>query len=189
MKRVFLAAEISAGARAAAAVHIAEMRSRFREVRASWVRPENLHVTLRFFGDADDAKLTAVKRLAGAASAECLPFTVRLSAAASFGARVLFLSLEDEAGGFAELNRRIEKNAAAAGFEPETRPFRPHLTIARIRSEKGVRPLIEANRAAAVPPIAFAVKEIVLFESTLAASGSIYTPLGRFPLTGTAENG
>lgn len=184
MKRVFIAAEISAEARAAAAEHIMEMRRRFRDVRASWVRPGNLHITVRFFGEAEEVQVSAIAGLAGSAAAECSPFTVRLSGTGSFGSKVLFIGLEDESGGFAALNRRIESGVEGIGFRTDTRLHQPHLTLARIRTGRGVRPLIASHTSAEIPPLEFTIAEIVLFESTLTDSGSIYTPLARFPLSG-----
>ena len=94
--------------------------------------------------------------------------------------RVVVLELAPEAP-LAELAAAVERGVVAAGFAPEQRPFRAHLTLGRVRSP---------NRGVAVTsPVttegeAFDVAEAVLFRSELQRSGARHTPLERVPLGG-----
>jgi 2'-5' RNA ligase len=89
MKRIFIAADISDEVRRAAAAHIENIRRRYRNVRVSWVRPENLHVTVKFLGDVDERRLEAVKAAVSRSVEGIGPFQAALSTPEAFGKRVL----------------------------------------------------------------------------------------------------
>jgi len=180
--RAFFAIELGDAARRAAA----ELARRLREARGGdgvrWVRPEALHVTLRFLGDIDPARAPA---LAGRARLELagLPsFALRLGSAELFPTprrpRVVALGLEPAAP-LEALAAAIERAVVAEGFAPEERPFRAHLTLGRIRGRSF------PSVAASPPPAGeLAVEGAVLFRSELSPGGSRYTPLERIPLGG-----
>lgn len=142
-----------------------------------------MHVTLRFFGNSDDAQEVGLRALVTALGAE-------LSAAAASGmyvrapsvsgfprarrAHVLTLEIEDE-GKLAALAARAEAAAVALGFAPEERAYRAHLTLARMR--KAVDVSAHAEEAASLPLAR--VTALTLYASTTAATGPVYTPLER----------
>jgi 2'-5' RNA ligase len=148
-----------------------------------WVRPENLHVTLRFLGDIDPARVAPLAAHVRAQTEAIAPFALRLGVLAAFPPgrrpRVVVLELAPEAP-LAALAAGVERGVVAAGCSPEARTFRGHLTLGRVR-EGGAPP---ALAGLAVPPAVFDVTESVLFESELHPSGSRYTPLERVPLGG-----
>lgn len=106
------------------------------------VPPENWHVTLRFFGSVDTV---TYDRLLGAIDQSDLgaPIDIRLRGLGTFPnperATVLWLGVEGE--GLDALAGQLEAAAQAAGLDPEERPFRPHLTLARIRPPQSLRHL------------------------------------------------
>ena len=80
------------------------------------------------------------------------------------------------------MQRALETECAAAGFPHEQRAFRPHLTLARLRSAHGARELAAAHREAPFEPQSFKVSELVVMRSELGPGGSRYTPLSRHRL-------
>jgi RNA 2',3'-cyclic 3'-phosphodiesterase len=143
----------------------------------SWVRPENLHFTLRFLGEVgEDTARGAAEAAAEAASAHA-PFDASLGRAGAFPgarrARVLWLSLATGAEAMKALAASLEAALVDHGFDPADKPFSPHLTIGRVREPKHDW----SARLAEVPATdaAFRVERITLVESRLARGGSVYT--------------
>ena len=182
VKRVFLAIELPAAVREAAARHSAGVRRQFPGSRVSWVRAENLHITLRFYGEVEEARLHTIANVARSAAATAGPFSIEIGDPRSFGTKVLFLSINDDEGKLRLLNAAVEAGSAAAGIKAERLNFKPHLTLARIRSGKGVGPLVDAFLREDFPATAFEVGEMVLYESRLSPAGSQYLAIERFPL-------
>jgi 2'-5' RNA ligase len=185
--RAFFAIELSEPARRAAAELAAALRARPGGDAVRWVRPEALHVTLRFLGDVAPAQVEPLLAQVRAQSEGLAPFQLRLGAPGSLPAsrrpRVLLLELEPAAP-LAALARAVERGVVAAGCAPEARPFRGHLTLGRVTGRSAPPSL--AGLAAALA--AFDVTESVLLASELHPSGSRYTPLGRVPLGAAGGN-
>ncbi|MGE4504257.1 MAG: RNA 2',3'-cyclic phosphodiesterase [Desulfovibrionaceae bacterium] len=166
--------------------------------RPGFVRPENAHLTLRFLGDVDAARVPGVLRaLAGVRFA---PFALRLGGLGGFPSLarpgVLLLELAQGATECAGLARLVEEALAPLGFEQETRPFRAHVTLARLRGAgRGRGPAVPAGAVgraaelvatlvAARPLPAFRAERFTLYRSTLGPGGPVYTPLGEFSARG-----
>ena len=181
--RTFFAIELDDSARRAAADAGSVLRARPGGDAVRWVPPENLHVTLRFLGDIEPARVASLAAHVRAQTAALAPFALQLGALASFPPgrrpRVVVLELAPEAP-LAALAEAVERGVVAAGCAPEPRAFRGHLTLGRVR-ERGMPPLLAELT---VPPVVFEVTESVLFASELHPSGSRYTPLERVPLGG-----
>lgn len=189
--RAFFAVELGDAARAAALDVVHELRSFGRADEADrvagsvrWVRGEALHVTLRFLGDTDPAAIPALAREVGARVAAVPAFELSLGAVQIFPSprrpRVVALHVHPEAP-LADLARAVESGVVAAGFAPERRGFRAHLTLGRVRG--GQAPPSDATLPP--PPSPFPLREVVLFESRLGPGGSTYLPLERLPLGGS----
>jgi 2'-5' RNA ligase len=183
--RAFVAIDLDAEARRAAAGWLAQLRAGSDVSAVRWVRPEALHVTLRFLGNVAASRVEAIARAVGAEVARIAPFELALGTPKLFPSprrpRVVALELEPEAP-LAELAAAVERGVVAAGFEAEARRFRAHLTLGRIRGDRA-----PALGAASAPAARFRVGEAVLFRSDLSPSGSRYTPLERMPLGGTVH--
>lgn len=183
--RLFLALELSEHALRG----IGELTERAASATAgwSWVRPPSLHLTLRFLGEVEPPA-DAAARAAWAAAAGSIPdFPIRIGGGGGFPLagrpRVLWLAVSDPTGRLAALHRAVEAAAVAAGFEPESRVFRPHLTLARARR----------GRAATRPDPGLldgsweqTATRVVLVRSRLGPTGPRYTALATFPLGGEA---
>lgn len=193
--RLFLAIELSEPVRQV----IAELSKRWRESwneefpslgtlgpPASWVRSENLHVTLKFLGEVPDAQIPRIYDALKTISPhpirlrpdriECLPVRGPV--------RVIGVGLGGELEKVAQLFQDVERACDGLGFARERRAFRPHITLARLRSflpPHARRTLMEAG-AKHLPGPEFVVNEFVLMQSQLNPKGARYIPLARFPL-------
>ncbi len=183
--RLFFAVELPGGVREAAAAHAARLR-RYTGVRANWPRPESLHLTLKFLGEVEASRLDSLSRAAAAAAGTLAPFTLTVEGAGVFpprGApRVPWLGVRDDSGELSRLQLRLENECAAAGFPREPKPYKPHLTLARLRAPQrgeAAAALSEAHSGSTFGPYTFQVPGFVLMRSELGPGGSRYTPLSR----------
>ena len=175
--RIFVAVGFPPEVRMAIVDHLAE-----RPLPGNPVPAENLHFTLRFLGDVGSVELD---RLLGALDEAPLPdpFPVVLGGLGAFPkareATVLWLGVTSGGEALEHLHLTVEDACEEAGLGREERPFRPHVTVSRLRPPEDVRPLI-----ADLPPLALRtpVAEIVVLRSHLHRGGPRYEPLERFPL-------
>ena len=184
--RLFFALELPREVREAATAHTARLRRDFPGVRASWPRPESLHLTLKFLGEVTAARVETLAGAAAGAAEGLAPFELTVEGAGTFpprgAARVLWLGVRDDTGRLARLQSRLEDGCAAAGFARESKPFKPHLTLARLRALQRaelVAALSEEHRGTPFGPHRFRVSGFVLMRSELGPGGSRYTPLSR----------
>ncbi len=179
--RAFFAIELDAPVREAAAEVVRALGETSGGEAVRWVRPEGLHVTLRFLGEIP---LDCIPELVGCVRRETASlgsFRVRLGGVRPFpSARrpqviVLDVAPIEPLEEFAEA---VERGVVASGLAPESRRFRAHLTLGRVRSRR----FPSAPSAMTPEPAAWSVSEAVLFRSELRRSGARYTPLERIPL-------
>jgi 2'-5' RNA ligase len=179
--RAFVALELDGRLREAIGELQARLRPRLGTIRL--VRPEGIHLTLRFLGPTSPAQLETLRPLLAAAAAACPPAEVRIAGLGTFPDRgrlcVLWLGLEAPPEVF-ELQRACERAARAAGFEREPRPFRGHLTLGRWRDRAPLPDLPPADLGVTQ------LENLVLFRSDLKPDGAVYAPLAEFAL-GTNE--
>lgn len=153
-----------------------------------WVRPGNVHITLKFLGNIQSGRIGEIARGLAAALEGARGFDATVSGVGTFPrnprrARVVYMGLSEGASEMAELAARIEDGMAALGFEKEKRPFKSHLTIGRVR--RGARRLDELGKAIAgaeYKPLKLGVDRVNLVKSELTPSGAIYTILETFGL-------
>ncbi len=183
MIRAFIAAEISDDARGAAAELMRALRRAPDGDEVRWVRPETLHLTLRFLGDVEPDAVGDIAACVGKAVADAAPFELSLGEAVAFPSprrpRVVALGVVPEEP-LVQLAGCVERGVVAAGFPAEERRFRAHLTLGRLRGRR--LPDLAALPAPEAPP--FPVDEVVLFSSRLRPQGALHTPLERIALGG-----
>ena len=154
------------------------------EVR--WVRPEAIHLTLKFFGDIPETAVADIAAVVEKAAAAEAPLTFSIGGAGVFPdlrrPRVLWLGMDGDVPRLLRLQKEIEGGLGVAGFPAEERPFRPHLTLARIKSPRGLtgleRALEKGEKYAAGE---FTAAGIGLIRSELTPRGAVYTKLKWFP--------
>ena len=180
-KRVFVAVDVSPEVRQAAARLAESLKDEFPGCRASWTKPQNLHITLEFLGEIDAAELAAVKDCVSRAASAAVPFTLELDGTGVFRSRspVLWLGIKDPSGGLSLLKRKLDETLRSTGREPERRRFTPHLTLARIKEFRNCGDMARSAAATAVPSVLFEVNEAVIYQSRLVRTGAEYTALSR----------
>jgi 2'-5' RNA ligase len=154
-----------------------------------WVRPEGIHLTLKFFGEVTAADAERIGAVVAGPAAGAAPFVLDVRGLGAFPdvnrPRVIWLGLAGETVALLSLHRELERELAAAGFPKEERPFSAHLTLGRVKIPKGILGLAgEVETGADVAAGRIPVGEIVLFKSELTPRGAIYTRLAAFPLRG-----
>lgn len=176
-----------------------DLRARLSRIQqgvpaARWVDPDNLHLTLRFIGEADGSEAQDLD--AALAQVRAAWFAVTLAGVGRFGqgrkSRALWVGVEP-APGLDRLRRRVEQAVQAAGFAPERRKFKPHVTLARFKGAHGGAPGQRLHdhlaQHAAFRAEAFEVRAFVLYSSLLTQAGAIYTPESVYPLSPSSEDG
>lgn len=186
MKRIFIAVDISETARLHAAKYIHDLRGEFGRLLVGWERPEKLHITLKFLGEVEDEKVAGVVESLTSAAGSIRCFEVELSGTGVFPSpsnpRILWLGLHDQDGKLSTTANAVESGCALLGYKKEKREFSPHLTIARLREPQKAQELAARHRANKFELVSFKVSEIVIYESKLQPSGSIYSKLAAVPL-------
>ena len=144
-----------------------------------WVRPEALHLTLKFLGEIAPAEVMLVTEAMKDASRTLDPFYLELQGLGFFPdirkPRVFWAGIQDREGGMARLHARLEEALGRRGFPMDTRPFHPHLTLARIKGRMNRSARLEAHEDTVFG--SQTVRELVLFKSDLRPQGPLYTPL------------
>jgi 2'-5' RNA ligase len=141
-----------------------------------WSRPEQWHLTVKFFGAVADAEALAASVADAVRTHE--PFTVALGGGGAFPnprrASVLWLGVQRGSDALAAL---------AAPFSDDDRPFRAHVTLARTNRSRDVRAAVTALDACGESE-PWTVDEVVLYESDTRAEGAVHTEVARFRLAG-----
>lgn len=187
--RVFCAIELPADVRARVADRILQLRTSAPEAKASWARDEALHITIKFLGEIESHRLTALTKAARLAAQRVQPFSLELENTGTFpahgAARVLWIGATDPSGNMDKLKLSLEEECAAEGFAPEEREFHAHLTIARQRAPTGAHTPGVLDRNASFTREEFPVTEFVVMRSDLGPGGSRYAVLSRHTLSGS----
>jgi RNA 2',3'-cyclic 3'-phosphodiesterase len=162
-----------------------------------WVRPEGIHLTLKFLGNVAENKIGAI-----AASMDVLATGERRLVLETGGLgyfpprgtlRVLWLGVSGQVSALSMLQRRVDQALTAHGFAPESRAFSPHLTLGRVRegaSQEEQRAIAAAlNRMRPEEPLPILVEGVTLFESQLRPGGAVYAALhhASFPSSASAS--
>jgi 2'-5' RNA ligase len=138
------------------------------------VTPDNYHVTLKFLGSADEEAFDCVCAAADAIRAQ--PFELRLDQIGFWPRpRTLWLGAEQAPEGLTALARTLDEAAEGCGFEPELRPYRPHVTLARKVPKPG--------EPGPVQPLVWRPEAFVLAVSETRAQGAHYRVLRSWALT------
>lgn len=150
---------------------------------ARWVAAENLHITLRFIGEADGGELDEI--VAALADVEAPAFSLCLAGLGQFGRgrhlRAVWAGVEPEAP-VAFLAAKVGAALVRAGLDAEGRKFTPHVTLARLKhaSEGRVADWMETHDG--LRTRTFEADRFVLYRSHLTKDGAHYEPLVDFPL-------
>lgn len=155
-----------------------------------WVSPEKIHLTLKFFGSIEESRIDSIFKSIDEPIRSTLPFSLKVRGVGAFpqlkNPRVVWMGLVEEREALTSLQKQIETQLEKIGFQPEDRPFHPHLTLGRMKSSRGKEELaggMEKHKEEEFGDLR--VERVVLFKSDLRPSGPIYTPLGDVKLGGS----
>jgi RNA 2',3'-cyclic 3'-phosphodiesterase len=183
--RAFIACELPASVIALLANLQRQIKS--NGIKAKWVRPENIHLTLKFLGNIQAGDIDRLVRC----MTECLrglaPITLMTKGIGVFPgikrARVIWVGLAGQIPSLVEMQRKLEESLATMGFPKENRAFKGHLTLCRITETVNPGMIGQIIRDhAGLQSDEFTVNAIDLVQSTLHPTGSMYTRLRRIAL-------
>ncbi|HZS95113.1 MAG TPA: RNA 2',3'-cyclic phosphodiesterase [Chloroflexota bacterium] len=195
--RTFVAVALPDAERSA----IAKLESRFERQRSilKVVAPDLLHITIRFLGNIDGARLPDVMAAVRQAAGETKPFSLALAGIGAFpnarSPRVIWIGLEDNAG-LAELRHlasRTEQLLEEHGFAKEERSFRAHITLARVREDaprearRDLGTIVSEMQSLRIAPGSFPVGSLIVMRSDLSRTGPRYIPMEIAHFQGRSE--
>ncbi len=162
--------------------YLGSLISEFKKTAADvkWVRPENIHLTLKFLGEQDNKRIKAIKQIIDETAVNYMAFSLELAGVGGFptleAPRVIWMGIamgDKETRAIAE---ELDEKISRLGIPKESRPFSSHITIGRVRSPLNRQTLVSAIKNCAIEEkkLKFAVERITLYKSTLTSQGPIY---------------
>lgn len=150
------------------------------------VKPENIHITLKFLGDIDEELVEEIEKTIRQSIKDISSFKIKLVGTGVFPnqryIKIIWIGIRDH-GELGKIANNIDEQLAKFGFEKEKRPFSPHLTIARVKSAKNKEKLMEiVNKYHEAKFAEINVESIKLKKSELTPEGPIYTTIKEIKL-------
>jgi len=177
--RLFFALELDEPTRRALGKALERLGSAAPRVR--WVRPENLHVTVKFLGEVPETDLAEVCAAADRAAAKAAPFSLAVAGLGAFPApdrpRVVWAGCSEGTEPARALADQVEAQTVPLGFAAERRAYTPHVTLGRVRRPRDRGGLPAALGRAPAEYGCVAVEALTVFESELSRGGPVYTAL------------
>ena len=191
--RLFVGLELEAAVRKALGDFSETLRRNAHELapnaRIGWVDPEQLHITIRFIGEVTDPKVAAIAD-ALLVEVPIPPFELVVEGAGAFPERgapkVLWAGLVAGVEALSAVEAAVSARIGRCGVPREDRPYRPHITLARVRDAAGLRPAALLEKPATRRFGTMHVEAITLFQSRTSPKGAVYTTLQRTPLAARA---
>ena len=162
-----------------------------KPLQVKWVDPKSIHLTLQFLGNISSGRITEITAALAEAANGFSSFHLEIKGLGVFPnprrVQVAWVGVSGEVEQLLTLQKRIQSNLSPLGFVPESRPFTPHLTVARVREQasleerQGFGQLIMGTKFEEL--YSFTVDSIALMRSQLIRSGAIYTRLNYVRLT------
>ncbi len=185
--RLFVAVGLGDALRGRLAEVTALLSRRLRGV--AWVRPENVHLTLKFLGEVGEGEVPALRGALDETARRHSPFGLSAGGLGAFPSserpRVIWAGLEGDRESLSRLVADLEEACSSLGFAPEDRPYHPHLTLGRVKSPAGAGGLEKVFREARADSLGpLGVDVILLMKSTLSADGALHEVLSEHRLTG-----
>lgn len=187
--RLFVAVEVGDGVRRAASHAIDELQRRAQRLaphaRVTWVKPEQLHLTVRFIGHVDPALGDRI-RMALGPPLQARTFELTIEGTGTFPPRrpprVIWAGITDGIEQMRALEREVRARLEPLVPSTEERDYHPHLTLGRVKNPAGLRPAVLLNGLDSMSFGVARVAAVTLFESRLSSSGPTYLPIGRAEL-------
>lgn len=190
MIRAFIALDIPDAVRQAAATLQSKLRRLPWPCPVSWVRIDNLHLTLQFLGDVDESRVAEIGRALDGVAARHEPFALRVRGVGAFPdaerPRVVWIGCRDKADRLTMLTVDAQQAMTTFGCRVDEHPFAGHLTLARVKRMRPDAALTRGLDCFKDSDLgAMRVEAVHLFQSRLHPQGSIYTRLSSHQLGGS----
>lgn len=189
MTRTFIALELNEALQRHLSGMIRQMASALPNLR--WVDPSGIHLTLAFLGELNDEQLALAMQATQTAAQFTEAFDYRLSRLAIFGSqrrpRVIWVGVEELSGTLLRLHGVLTRELEQRGFDVDTRPYSPHLTLSRVTAPlkaeeiQSLQRFLGDQRSFAASPF-YRVSHINVMKSELSQAGAKYTCLKAYPL-------
>jgi 2'-5' RNA ligase len=156
-------------------------------LKVRWVRPENIHLTIKFLGDIYKTDLNDVSATLTESAGIHGPFSFRIKGLGVFPGirrpRVIWAGIAGETERIAAFQRHLDQSLSNLGYPRESRPFQGHLTLGRFKGESHSGKLVDAlNTQSDFESETVTVDRVTLFKSDLKPSGAVYSELGTVSL-------
>jgi 2'-5' RNA ligase len=152
-----------------------------------WVRPDNIHLTLKFLGEVKDAKIVEVCNIVRDVAAQRRSFELNVKTVGYFGgrsARVLWVGTTDKSNNLQQLQKDIEEQLVVAGWPQDARDFTGHLTLCRIRNPKAGIKLAQITEDYKDFQLGTILADSVsVYQSQLTPAGPVYTVMGNYKMS------
>ncbi|HUN53765.1 MAG TPA: RNA 2',3'-cyclic phosphodiesterase [Smithella sp.] len=157
--------------------------------RISWTRPQGQHLTLKFFGDISTEDIKNICAAVQKHTASETYLNLKIEKLGVFPdarrPRVLWCGTTGDVEKLSILQKKLDGDFAKISFPAEDRPFRAHLTLARIKDSHGLAGIPEAlTKYSSFTAGEFVCRELMLFQSKLSGQGAVYTKLESFSFSG-----
>ncbi len=179
MLRLFIATPLGQQVEQHLASIIDDLRPRSDSVK--WVKARNIHLTLRFLGDTDDRLVPGISSLLNNVVAQVGTIQSQIDCLGGFPdlrrPRVIWAGINGGVEELSKLAQQIELGVRELGFETESKEFKAHLTLGRVRDVNKLGTLAEYLTSYRMKPNVLSFDRVVLFKSTLTPQGPIYERL------------
>lgn len=186
--RAFIAIELPDHVKAALGKLEQELKG--HRLNARWVSVENIHLTLKFLGNISSDSVKDISQVIEEAAVVAMPFDLRVEGVGVFPnerrTQVIWAGVAGDMATLGELQKEIDSGLSRLGFAQESRPFSPHLTVARMREDATAAEREAAGKlvsAMLFEASGFRVESVSLMRSQLRREGPIYTRLVAVPLS------
>ena len=147
-----------------------------------WVRPDNMHLTLKFLGEIPIESCKEMEAAIAMAADGVAPINLAVKGVGVFSnikhARVIWAGMAGDTGGLVNFQQHLDAHLSKIGIGPEKRPYRAHLTLGRINRKLDPAHLLNAlSRVGTFQPESFLTHRLTRFKSELMPTGAKYTPL------------
>jgi 2'-5' RNA ligase len=187
-KRLFIALPLSAPA--IAELHALVHMCRRQATVVRWVRPEQMHITLKFLGDVEEERECDITGALESLTTE-KPFMFNLAGVGAFPdqrkPRVIWTGIVTGKDEVSALAKRVDDLLFAKKFPREERGFSPHVTIGRVKEPGEFGALWKTVEATPFVGMNVDAHQVLLIHSTLTPQGPVYKDLAVFPLRGGAK--
>jgi len=172
----------------AASIRVLQNELRDQKFKIKWVRTDNLHLTLKFLGDTRADRIAVVNQALENAAAMGSPMTLGARGLGVFPGirrpRVVWVGIDGDVDTLMRLQQAIDGTLASAGFPPETRSFKAHLTIGRVKGRVDTGRLLEVvQHYQRYRSESFQIKRFGLIQSDLKPQGPQYSYLAKYDLS------